>query len=110
MNNNCQSVNFTGTDNVTYVNTIADLRLIKPSVNGEVIMVAGRTVIGDGDGANYVWSDTSGSTDDGVNVIASQYSSTLGRWLIIDTNTSALSLRQDLIESDGGTLIGYQYN
>ena len=110
---NAQYVNFGGIDNVTYVDSIADLRLLKPSVNGEVVIASGSSLLGDGLGSMYVWSDTATGTDDGANIILSQYSGSTGRWLIIQSDTSATalvsSLKSEYASSTGSSLIGYQY-
>ena len=107
---NAQYVNFSGIDNVTYTDSIANLRLIKPTINGEVVIISGSLNIGDGNGAIYVWSDTATGDDDNATIIDSQYSGSLGRWLIVNTDSSANALRAILTKAVGSTMVGYQYD
>ena len=110
----CQSVNFLGDNAVTYVDSISDLRLLKPGINGEVVVTSGSSILGDGLGTMYVWSDTSTGTDDGANIITSQYSGSTGRWLIVNSSSSneavIATFKTELASSSGSNLIGYQYN
>lgn len=101
-----QNLNY-GYSFVNSTPSISDLRLVRPDFNGQVYIVTGNQSSGDGDGAMYVWSDTSSLTDDGVDVIASQYSGSLGRWLIIDNAANLDSFKLSLASSTGASLIGY---
>lgn len=81
-----------GGPNVTYTDTIATLQTVKPYQDGQVIIVTGENFVGDASGANYVWVDSSTATPDGVNVISSSYSTSTGRWLIIQKDLAYTNL------------------
>ena len=106
-NTNYQSVGFTGDDTVFYLDSLDDLRLRKPSKNGEVVVTSGETSIGDGSGAFYVWSDTATGDDNGETIIKSQYSTDTGRYLAISFSANADILRSALAASDGSKLVGF---
>ena len=111
---NTQNLQY-GYSYVSSLKSIAELRLYKPEFDGQVMIVSGGTYVGDSEGGIYVWSDNSIAVDNGVSVIASQYSCSTGRWLQITTTpvgsyTAPLTLLQNTGTDDALILQGKSSN